>query len=73
MFLHLRMHFCLVFLQKGLLVRQLTILLLHHQLFLKTDRVGGDDDALVALDDAANGGEQIGERLAHARAGLDDE
>src|SRR6185437_16240767 len=38
------------------------------QLFLKRDRVGGDDDALLVSDGVIDGRKQIGERLSDARA-----
>lgn len=43
------------------------------ELLLKGDRVGGDDDLLVAFDAAEDRGDEVGEGLAHARASLDQE
>ena len=43
------------------------------ELLLEVDRVGGDDDACVVVQGVEGCREQVGEGLAHAGAGLDDE
>ena len=43
------------------------------QLLLKRDRVGRDDDLLLVMDRGQDRRNQIGEALAHARAGLDNQ
>ena len=47
--------------------------ILAEQLLLKVDRVGGHNDPLVVHDRVEDGGKQIGEGLAHAGTGLDDQ
>ena len=43
------------------------------QLLLKRDRVGRDDDLFLVVDRRQNRGNQVGEALPHARAGLDNQ